>query len=153
MKQSTFGSIVTNTISKLLPMKKVLFLIIFLVLLSCSPTIPTNDASISFNSLEYNFGELLYKSKAGCKFEFTNSGKTPLLIYNVKTSCGCTVPKWSKKPIRSGKKGVINIEYDTLHPGAFNKTITVFYNGKESPVELCIKGRVKYPKEIEEAIE
>ncbi len=134
-------------------MKKDLFLVIFFVFFSCSPTIPANDASISISSLEYNFGELFYKSKAVYKFDFTNPGKTPLVIYNVKTSCGCTVPQWPKKPIRSGKTGTIAIEYDTSHAGAFNKTITVFYNGKESPVELSIKGRVKYPKEIEKAIE
>lgn len=117
--------------------------------LGCETKIAKNDSKIQFASTEYNFGELIFKGEGSCNFTFSNSGETPLLIQNVKTSCGCTVPEWPKKPIKPGENGKIEIEYDTTHPGMFQKTITVFYNGKNSPETLTIKGRVVYPDEKE----
>ncbi|WP_394368018.1 DUF1573 domain-containing protein [Flavobacterium undicola] len=70
----------------------------------------------------------------------------PLLIKDVNTSCGCTVPEWYKGIIKPNKNGEIKIVYDAKYPGRFNKTITVFYNGKDSPINLTIKGEVPYPK-------
>jgi hypothetical protein len=81
---------------------------------------------------------------------FSNTGDTPLVIQNVKTSCGCTVPEWPKNPLKSGKSSEISINYDTTHPGMFNKTITVFYNGENSPIVLSIKGKVAYPKNVKQ---
>jgi hypothetical protein len=79
---------------------------------------------------------------------FSNTGDTPLVIQNVKTSCGCTVPEWPQKPVNPGNSGEIKINYDTSHPGMFNKTITVFYNGQESPQVLNIKGKVASSEEL-----
>jgi len=81
---------------------------------------------------------------ANCTFKFSNPGNTPLIVYNVKTSCGCTVPEWTKVPVKPGKSGEIRITYETSQPGFFNKTITVFYNGKDSPQTLTIKGRMRF---------
>ncbi len=70
-----------------------------------------------------------------------------LIINDVKTSCGCTVPEWSKEPIRPGRKGQITIKYDADFPGVFHKTVEVFYNGVDSPYMLGIKGEVEYPED------
>jgi len=70
-----------------------------------------------------------------------------LIINEVKTSCGCTVPEWPKTPIRRGEKGLIKIKYDASSPGVFHKYVEVFYNGSGSPDSLEIKGEVEYPEE------
>ena len=85
-------------------------------------------------------------------FKFSNTGETPLLIYDVKTSCGCTVPEWPKEGIAPKEEGIIKVNYDAKHFGNFSKTITVFYNGVNSPQLLTIKGEVVYTREEEEAI-
>lgn len=117
------------------------------LLIACSSEVMRNDASIEFVEKQYDFGTIALKKDASYSFEFTNTGKTPLLISDVKTSCGCTVPKWSKKPILPGQTGLIKVNYDAAFPGVFHKTISVFYNGVNSPVELKIKGEVDYPEE------
>ena len=117
---------------------------------TCSSSIQQNDATISFSKQEHNFGSLKYKNPGDCIFEFKNPGKSALVIYNVKTSCGCTVPEWTKKPINPGSKGEIKIKYDSDFPGVFHKTITVYFNGENSPVTLKIKGKVQYPNDIME---
>lgn len=115
--------------------------------MACSNEVIRNDASIDFADKQHDFGTIPLKKETSFSFEFTNSGKTPLLVSEVKTSCGCTVPEWPKKPILSGDKEVIKINYDAAFPGVFHKTISVFYNGPGSPMELEIKGEVEYPEE------
>jgi hypothetical protein len=126
-------------------MKLIVTTLIAIVIISCSSTTPQNNASISFNKMEHDFGTIPYKKEAIYLFEFTNPGKTPLVINDVKSSCGCTVPEWTKAPIRPGGKGQITIKYDAAFPGMFHKTVEVFYNGPGSPHNLEIKGEVEYP--------
>jgi hypothetical protein len=123
--------------------------ILALVILSCSHGIIKNDALIHFENKEHDFGKLSLKKEAQTSFQFTNPGNTPLVIFDVKTSCGCTVPEWTKNPVNPGNKGVIKIKYDSEFPGAFHKTITVYYNGEASPETLSVRGQVEYQQDLE----
>lgn len=128
-------------------MNKQITVLILFFLIACSNEVIRNDASIDFTAKQHDFGTIPLKKEASYSFEFTNPGKTPLLVSDVKTSCGCTVPEWPKEPILPGKKELIKINYDAGFPGVFHKTISVFYNGPGSPIELEIKGEVEYPEE------
>lgn len=128
---------------------KSLIPILLLFMLACSRTTQQQNAQIAFSSHELDLGILEYKHPKSVSFAIDNPGQTPLLILNVKTSCGCTVPSWNKKPIKPGKSGNIEVSYDSDFPGKFRKTITVFYNGEESPDTILIKGEVKYPAELD----
>ena len=82
-------------------------------------------------------------------FEFTNTGDEPLIITNVQSTCGCTVPSKPTEPILPGKTGKIDIKYN-MHTGPIRKTITVESNAvnvDEGRVAIKIKGEV-----IEKAI-
>jgi hypothetical protein len=127
-------------------MNKFLSIALLILLCACSTTVTRNDASIGFNKEKHDFGTVAYKKEAACTFEFSNTGKSVLVIYDVKTSCGCTVPEWSKEPIRPGEKGLLKIKYDAAYPGVFHKTVEVIYNGPGSPVSLEINGEVEYPE-------
>ena len=127
-------------------MNKFYSLVLFILLGACSNTVTRNDASIGFNKEKHDFGTIAFKKEAVCTFEFTNPGKSALIISDVQTSCGCTVPEWTKEPLRSGKKGMLTIKYDAAFPGVFHKTVEVTYNGSDSPVSLEISGEVEYPE-------
>ena len=101
-----------------------------------------SPAQIEFKETIYDFGTIPYGSDGTCKFEFINSSEVPLVINMVKTSCGCTSPKWPKDPCESGKGGIIKITYNTSIKGTFRKSITVYSNAKNSPLYLIIKGEV-----------
>lgn len=120
------------------------------IFISCVSTPARNDAAIHFIGEEYDFGTLPYKKESDHIFKFTNPGKTPLIITSVETSCGCTAADWTKEPVKPGKSGQITVKYDAAFPGAFQKTITVHYNGEDSPVVLKIGGQVEYPKNLKE---
>ncbi len=131
-------------------MRKYLILSILCWLAACAEPTVRNDAMISFGEKERDLGNLIYKKAVEYRFDFSNTGKTSLVISNVKTSCGCTVAEWTHTPVKPGKKGTINIRYDAGFPGVFHKEIKVYYNGAGSPVVLAIKGKVYYPGELEE---
>lgn len=75
-------------------------------------------------------------------FEFKNTGKTPVLIQGVQTSCGCTTANKPEGPIAPGEKSNISVKYDTNRIGAFEKTITITTNVQTEPIVLTIKGTV-----------
>lgn len=102
----------------------------------------SSSPEISFEKTLHNFGAVLKKTDANFDFVFKNTGKGPLIISNVTTSCDCTTPVWPKEPIMPGKTGRIKVGYDTKETGVFNKTITVMSNAKTNPVTLTIQGDV-----------
>lgn len=84
------------------------------------------NTTIEFKTTTHDFGTLQEGDPAVAEFTFKNTGKEPLIIQNVKPSCGCTTPYWSKDPIAPGKTGVIKASYGTKgRPGNFNKSVTV----------------------------
>lgn len=86
----------------------------------------------------------LDKAKVGIKqkmvYRIKNSGDSPLVISDVKTSCGCTNAEWEKKPVAAGKITEIKAEITLDHSGYFEKTITVYCNTEEQQIVLKIKG-------------
>jgi len=101
-----------------------------------------NAAEITFKFLEYNYGTINKGANGDCEFTFTNTGKEPLILTNVRSSCGCTVPAWTKEPVLPGKTGNIKVKYATTRIGPINKSITVESNAKNTPVILKISGNV-----------
>ena len=103
----------------------------------------------SDNTIDY--GTVSKNSDSGIRiFEFTNTGDAPLIIKDVKSSCGCTVPTKPKDPILPGKMGKIEVKYN-MNPGPIRKTITVESNAinyEGGMVPLKIKGTVVVPEEV-----
>ena len=112
-------------------------------------------ANISFETTSYSFGTIKeVDGPVTYKFAFTNIGAAPLIISNVQASCGCTTPNWTKEPVLPGAKGFVIATFDPRgRIGAFNKTVTVNYNGDPATVLLSFNGEVvenKYPYQFGE---
>ncbi len=75
-------------------------------------------------------------------FEFTNSGKVPLTIYNVKPSCGCTVASYPKEPIMPGETAEIKTTYNATKTGKFRKSVVVTSNTDPKTETLILVGEV-----------
>lgn len=121
-------------------MKKLLVITLMLV---CGLTFASAQAEIHFDKLTINVGTFP-ESKPVKKttFTFTNNGNQPLVINQVVASCGCTVPKYDKRPIAPGQKGTIDVTYNGKgkFPGHFKKSIVVRTNGKVEVTRLFIEG-------------
>lgn len=101
-----------------------------------------NAPVIEFDKLVHDYGDIQQHGDGQCEFTFTNKGKEPLILSNVRSSCGCTVPEWPRQPVLPGQSDVISVKYDTKRVGVINKSIHVYSNATESPVTLRIKGTV-----------
>lgn len=101
-----------------------------------------NGPVITFEKTVHDYGTVPYKGDGKCTFKFTNTGNEPLILTNVRSSCGCTVPKWPREPILPGNSGVIHVEYSTDRVGMINKSITVQSNATNGDVTLRITGQV-----------
>lgn len=119
------------------------------VLTACSQTTASNSdngddqsAKIEFEKVEHDYGTIPVGGDGAYEFVFTNEGEEPLVLSNVRSSCGCTVPKWPKEPIMKGEQATIKVQYDTKKIGSFSKSVTVYSNSSNNPVVLRIKGKV-----------
>jgi hypothetical protein len=131
-------------------MKKIsAFLSLFLIALS----LWAQTGKMTFEKTTHDFGTV--KEELGpvtYDFKFTNTGNAPLIISNVKASCGCTTPDWTKDPVLPGQQGFIRAVYNTANrPGAFNKSLTITANTEPGTTNLFINGTVvPKPKTPEE---
>lgn len=110
-----------------------------------------NDAEVDTSSLarfqfkedRHDFGEVDAGAVIKHTFSFKNDGEVPLLISDVRSTCGCTVAKWPKAPIAPGKTGEIPVEFDTKNKnGRQSKPITITANTFPAQTVLHLDGRV-----------
>ncbi|WP_228238818.1 DUF1573 domain-containing protein [Allomuricauda sp. M10] len=126
-------------------MMKKTVLVLFLGLISLGIYAQEATAKIEFKSETIDYGEIEKGSDGVRVFEFTNTGTAPLVISDVRSSCGCTIPKKPEEPIMPGKTGKIEVKYDTNRVGPIRKAITVTSNSDTPTKVLKIKGEVKGP--------
>ena len=101
-----------------------------------------NTPIFKFESEVVNYGDIARNSDGVKVLKFTNVGKSPIIITNVKGSCGCTVPTSPKEPIMPGEEGEIQIKYATNRIGPFSKTVTIISNAIRSNIVIPVKGKV-----------
>lgn len=106
-----------------------------------------NAPQITFESEVIDYGKIDLKADGVRVFKFTNTGKSPLIISNIRSSCGCTVPKAPEDPILPGEDGTIEVKYDTNRAGGFSKMITVTSNADVPVKRIRIKGIVVKPEQ------
>lgn len=100
---------------------------------------------IVFKTKHYDFGKIKKGTKVEYKFEFTNEGKSNLIILKSKASCGCTAIQSESTKIKKGKSSSIGIVFDTAgRTGGQHKTVTVITNDPDNPeVILHISGELE----------
>ena len=125
-------------------MKKYILALFFVGFTTISFAQNSNEVKpeFKFEKELINYGKVVQNSDGNRTFEFTNIGKSPLFITDIKTSCDCTVPKKPTDPIMPGDKGHITVYYDTSKLGGFSKQITIFSNAKKEIKKIRIKGFV-----------
>ena len=124
------------------------FIKFFITILLCfSYTNGFAQAEITFESEVVDYGTIEKGDDGVREFKFTNTGSSPLYIIQVRSSCGCTIPKKPTDSIMPGFEEVIEVKYDTNRVGPIRKTISVSSNAVTPVVALQIKGTVEEPEE------
>lgn len=126
-------------------MKKIsLFLILLMAIIAIAMQ---TDSAPEFKFVEetHDFGKIPLNKPVSVDFTFTNTGTQPLIISTVEPTCGCTIAKFTSKPVLKGKKGSITLTFNAGVVGVFNKGITVKSNAKTPVKVLILKGEVFEP--------
>lgn len=104
------------------------------------------QSALDFAATTYDFGEIPEGEIATTTFSFSNTSAEAVQLVEVRPSCGCTAPDWSRDPVEPGASGSITIAYDSEgRPGTFSRDILVRADGASGvlePVTLTITGRV-----------
>lgn len=101
------------------------------------------STSIALSESNFDFKDVKKGQSVNHKFEITNTGKNPLIISEVEPGCGCTVPDYTKDPILPGKKGFVNLKFDSSSfDGMVNKYADVYANVDEMPIKLTFSANV-----------
>lgn len=131
-------------------MKKILTILVAILITGTYTLLAQNSAGFSFEKTVHDFGRIKEEGgKVSYKFVFKNTGKKPIIIKNVESTCGCTTPGWSRAPIVPGKEGFVSAQFDPhQRPGAFSKQIKIHNNLTTQPIVLEVKGNV-VPKKKE----
>jgi len=131
--------------------KKYISLAILMIIIAfagsgCSDD-PENEAKkkgqeLWFDEYLHDYGQIEKGSDGLWTFECKNIGAYPIVINKVRSTCGCTVPEWTKEPIEPGATGEITIKYNTALTGTFLKSLFVYSSAANSPVKIQVKGKV-----------
>lgn len=110
-------------------------------------------AQLRFESPEWDFGTVAEADgRVSHTFTGENTGDAPLVILDVVTTCGCTVPDFSRQPLRPGDRTQITVTFDPAgRPGLFEKTLAVYSTERQRVATLTVRGQVvPRPRSIEE---
>lgn len=132
-------------------MKRILLpLLLFSTLISFNsfaqiekPVEPEFTTTMEFESTEFDFGVVDAGEKVRHVFKFTNTGDAPLILTNVKGSCGCTVPYFPQDPILPGESSEIEVQFDSKGKrNKQSKRVTITANTDPTHTFLVVKGEV-----------
>lgn len=111
---------------------------------------PKAYAAFKFEESTHDFGEIKQGDVVKHTFKFTNSGEAPLLISDIKTTCGCTTPKYTREPVQPGETGEIDVQFNSSgKSGKQNKVITIFANTMNQRETISITTSIKVEKQID----
>lgn len=101
-----------------------------------------NFPAITFDESQFDFGTIDQGTAVEHVFKFKNTGDAPLMIVNAKSSCGCTIPEYTKDPIAPGATGEMLVKFNGSGQNQVSKTVTLTTNTKEGTETLTIKAFV-----------
>ena len=104
---------------------------------------PEDYPVISFDNAEHDFGKINQGDKVEHIYKFTNTGKNDLFVMEVRPSCGCTAPEWTKSAIKKGETGEIKIVFDSKgKSGETTKSIALLTNTMGGNEVLTFKANI-----------
>lgn len=120
---------------------KVVGLVLVLFFTSYMPSLHAQDITW-LTPTEFEFGEMKQYQPDSFKFVFKNTSGFDIVIDNVRTTCGCTAPRWSYDPIPADSSSTVEIVYNAKNIGYFDKRIKVFFSGIRKAEILRVSGNV-----------
>ena len=97
---------------------------------------------MTFEENQFDFGTIEGGTAVEHVFKFKNTGTAPLVIVDAKSSCGCTVPEYTKEPVAAGESGELLVKFNGSGKNQVSKTVTITANTANGKETLVIKAFV-----------
>lgn len=114
---------------------------------NAAKTAASNGAIIAFEDTAADLGTFtMNDGDQQHTFHYRNTGKKPLVITKVETSCHCLTAMATKHPVAPGDTGSVLVIYKASEskPEKFMRTATVYTNGTPARQLLTVTGEVVY---------
>lgn len=111
--------------------------ILSLMLLISDPTV------VWLTDTTHDLGDLKVKETYYHEFKFANVSGAPIHIDNIRPSCGCTLPNWSRDWIQPDSTATIKVEFRPNNPGYVRKQIKVYFNSQRQAEKLYLEAYVE----------
>ena len=99
---------------------------------------------LEFDKKEHDFGEIEKGTQVETVFKYKNTGDAPLVITDIKSTCGCTIPKdWSREPLAAGESGEFTVKFNGSGQNKVSKAVTVTANTEKGSEIVKISAFVK----------
>ena len=149
-------------------MKNILFLLSFFFLYSCGDdpfgkvksenvqkasvrdNSTTNSPIMTFDKTVHDFGTIQDGTPVETVFSYTNTGESPLVITDIKSTCGCTVPRdWSREPLSPGESSQFTVKFNGKGVNKTSKTVTIAANTATGRETVKITAFINNPEMAE----
>ncbi len=124
-------------------MKKLILLVAVVIGFVGFTAMQTFNGEFKFEKETHDFGTIPQGKPVSYEFKFTNTGSDPIIIEDVKPTCGCSVAEFTKTPIKPNDSGVIKVTFNAAATSPFTKNFTVRSKSKTPVKTLYIKGIVE----------
>jgi uncharacterized membrane protein len=115
--------------------------------------VATNFAEMTFDKTSHDFGTINDGQAQETMFSYTNTGDTPLVVTDIKSTCGCTVPQgWSRQPLSPGESSQFTVKFNGKGANKVSKTVTVTANTKKGRESVRISAFINNPRSVKQPL-
>jgi len=115
--------------------------------------ISTNFAEMTFDKTSHDFGNINNGAPQETIFSYTNTGDSPLVVTDIKSTCGCTVPQgWSRESLSPGQSSQFTVKFNGKGSNKVSKTVTVTANTKKGKETVRISAFINNPNSIKQPL-
>ena len=101
---------------------------------------------MTFDRKVHDFGTIDDGAPQETVFSYTNTGDAPLVISEIKSTCGCTVPQdWSRAPLLPGESSQFTVKFNGKGANKTTKTVTVNANTQNGAESVRIMAFINKP--------
>ena len=101
---------------------------------------------MTFDRKVHDFGNIIDGQAQETVFNYTNTGDAPLVISEIKSTCGCTVPQdWSRAPLLPGESSKFTVKFNGKGINKTSKTVTIKANTKSGTESVRISAFISKP--------
>ena len=107
---------------------------------------PTKYPVMTFDKKNHDFGTIVDGTPQETIFNYTNTGDAPLVITEIKSTCGCTVPQdWSRAPLLPNESSQFTVKFNGKGINKTSKTVTIKANTQSGTESVRISAFINKP--------